>query len=152
MIGCATGALGAGLVVDIDPGTHPDTGEILDVRSIQESLEAFLDQKLPVTLTARSPRGGLHLYFALSRGQSCGNRAGLVRGVDVRCEGGYVILPPSRRWDGKQYEWTNDSPIAVAPAALVNAVMRRGQWARGGNKRAGERGSKENVGQTSPSN
>jgi hypothetical protein len=48
---------------------------------------------LPPTWTAETPRGGRHLYFALPGGEPPGNRTGLL--LDVRSEGGYVVVPPS---------------------------------------------------------
>jgi putative DNA primase/helicase len=57
------------------------------------------------TWTVETPGGGRHLYFALPEGEVPGNRTGLLRRVDVRGEGGYVIVPPSVRPDGKRYSW-----------------------------------------------
>jgi hypothetical protein len=42
--------------------------------------------------------------------------------VEIKGEGGYVILPPSRLADGRLYQRTADYPIAEAPAWLINAI------------------------------
>src|SRR5437016_12565878 len=46
MIGCATGPDGAGLVVDIDAGIDPDSGEEFDAETIRRTLEGELGQEL----------------------------------------------------------------------------------------------------------
>ena len=133
MIGCATGSNGAGLIVDIDAGTDADTGEVFDPEGILKSLDAELGEVLPDTLAVRTPRGGLHLHLALPEGVECPNRAHLIPRVDIRGEGGYVILPPSQRSDGTPYAWldgTGEHVRALAPKSLIDCVLRRGRWSR----------------------
>jgi putative DNA primase/helicase len=49
------------------------------------------------TWVQRTPSGGLHFFFAYPEGVEVRNSAGkLAPGVDVRGEGGYVLLPPSK--------------------------------------------------------
>ena len=63
---------------------------------------------LPSTVRAKTGGGGSHLYFRfpLGTGSSTG-RVGV--GCDVRAEGGYVIVPPSRidcpEHEGRAYAW-----------------------------------------------
>jgi hypothetical protein len=55
-------------------------------------------------LVSRTPSGGLHYIYADTFGGKIRNSAGkLAPGVDVRANGGYVIVPPSQI-DGKSYE------------------------------------------------
>ncbi len=69
---------------------------------------------LPVTLQALTGRGK-HLYLA-AEGVRVGNSVGrLGPNLDVRGEGGYVILPPSVHETGKRYEWID---AAIEPAQL----------------------------------
>lgn len=76
---------------------------------------------LPETLTARTGRGR-HLYFAAS-GAKVRNSAGkLGPHLDVRGEGGYVILPPSVHVKGKRYEWV-DPRIKPAPLPAWFGVL-----------------------------
>lgn len=46
---------------------------------------------------------GLHLYIHPT---GDGNRAGTAPGIDYRGLGGYVVAPPSRRADGRDWEWS----------------------------------------------
>lgn len=82
------------------------------------------------TLTARTPSGGLHLYYSVN--QRVPNSVGRVaRGVDVRGERGQVVAAPStirtetptddglREWWLHSYEWVNWEPIARIRPSLV---------------------------------
>lgn len=92
-VGVATG--GGRVVIDVD-GSH---GE----RSLA-ALQAELGL-LPSTLTCRSGRGR-HLWFRLPSGLEVPNSAGrLGRGLDVRGDHGYVVVPPSRHAAGPRYTW-----------------------------------------------
>lgn len=46
-------------------------------------------------------------------------------GAEVRGEGGYVILPPSRHPSGRFYAWADDREPDVAPADLLAIVTQR---------------------------
>jgi hypothetical protein len=76
---------------------------------------------LPETLSARTGKGR-HLYFA-ANGTRVRNSAGkLGPHLDIRGEGGYVIVPPSIHESGNRYEWVNKAKAAILPtwvAALV---------------------------------
>jgi len=67
----------------------------------------------PKTARARTGGGGIHIYFRNPKGTEIRNSAGLLGpGLDVRGEGGYVVVPPSRTQD--PYEWIDRSPPAEA--------------------------------------
>src|SRR5438093_8417265 len=58
-----------------------------------------------VSRTGR-PEGGWQQFFQHpGNGTMIGNRAALRPGLDVRGDGGYVILPPSLHASGRRYEW-----------------------------------------------
>jgi putative DNA primase/helicase len=69
----------------------------------------------PPTLTARTGRGGLHLFYWLADGREMGNRAGVVPNVDVRGTGGQVVAAPSRHRSGGTYLWTDTRAPGVLP-------------------------------------
>ncbi len=53
--------------------------------------------KYPTGRVCQTPRGGLHLYYTYPQdGKSYRNHQNLFDHVDVRGEGGYVLVPPSR--------------------------------------------------------
>lgn len=74
---------------------------------------------LPKTLTAKTPRGGRHLYFRHVDGIT-NSPGGLPAGIDVRGEGGYVLVAPSAG-----YSWEDRSEVAEAPDWLVELVRER---------------------------
>lgn len=75
---------------------------------------------VPPTLRQRSPHGE-HLFFAYEPGVR--NAAGILPGVDVRGDGGYVLVYPSRLPDAS-YEWEHRLPLAPMPASLVDLTAR----------------------------
>ena len=129
MIGLPTGLNIGAFVVDIDAGVDDATGEIFSAEQILSDLERELGAPLPATVSCTTPRGGLHLYFAIPASEQMpGNKAGIIPRVDVRGSGGYVIAPPSQRSDGKSYSWLTSFSAqapAIAPVALLDLVMRR---------------------------
>lgn len=108
-IGVATGAISGLIVVD------EDIDETTGIDGIHEvDLWEEINGKLPETVRAITGRGGAHLYFKYER-NDLKNRTGLIEGVDVRGEGGYVIAPPSIHPNGTEYSWECDpeeTPLA----------------------------------------
>ena len=61
--------------------------------------------QLPGTLESRTGGGGRHLFFKHD-GTPVKNSTGkLGKGLDVRGDGGYVIVPPSVHETGSPYVW-----------------------------------------------
>ncbi|MCA1728592.1 MAG: bifunctional DNA primase/polymerase [Actinobacteria bacterium] len=75
-----------------------------------------LPRELPETLTIRTGSGGLHYYFNHVAGIT-NSRGVLPLGIDVRGEGGYVIVPPS-----EGYSVEHRAPIADAPEWLLSTL------------------------------
>jgi hypothetical protein len=97
-IGMATGYRSGIVVVDID----------LDKGGF-ETLTALIHRygEWPTTPAVRTGGGGLHFFFRYPEGAGIRNDAGkrLGPGLDVRGEGGYVLLPPSTHATRRLYEW-----------------------------------------------
>ena len=76
----------------------------------------------PTTREVGTPRGGLHLVFLSPAGVHIRNSAGkLGNGIDVRGEGGYVLVPPSMSEHGA-YTAQNDLAPTVLPSWLVDLL------------------------------
>lgn len=69
----------------------------------------------PPTLTARTGSGGQHLIYRVREGVEIRNRQGIVPGVDIRGEGGQIVVAPSRHRSGRSYEWINVCEPEVLP-------------------------------------
>ncbi len=111
------------------PGTNlavrtgePSSLVVLDVDG-EEGADSLheLEQKhgrLPMTASVVTPRGGQHFYFQ-HPGVEVRNTAGTVGdGLDVRGDGGYVLVPPSIV-NGRCYEVDEQSALAPMPVWLT---------------------------------
>jgi hypothetical protein len=98
-------ATGHGLVVvDVDVGaTWPSQSERESIRQLRPPL-------------ARTPRGGWHIYFRIPAGRAWRNSVSrLAEHVDVRAEGGYVLVAPSQTEHGR-YTWLRPlKPLSELP-------------------------------------
>lgn len=118
------------LVIDID--VDDDTGE--DGMEFLAKWER-VHGELPETVSAITGRGGSHLYYRVSGRMK--NSANPDVGVDIRCDGGYVMAPPSIHPNGRTVEWENDpKDYEIAEAdenvlAFVDAVRPKGFGGRG---------------------
>jgi Bifunctional DNA primase/polymerase, N-terminal len=103
------GAISGIVVVDIDPKNDGD-----------RSLAALETRHgpLPATIESMTGGGGRHVCFAHS-GREVRNRVGLAPGIDLRGDGGCIIVPPSVHPSGKRYRWkAGRAPGQVGLAAL----------------------------------
>lgn len=115
-VGAVTGWISGLVVIDVDP-KHGG----------RESLAALQAKHaaLPVTVEAITGGGGRHYYFA-HPGGVVPNRAGVEPGLDVRGDGGSIVLPPSVHPSGRRYRWVKGrSPDDLAPAALPKWLAAR---------------------------
>lgn len=75
------------------------------------------------TLIAKTGGGGRHI-FVKAPDFSVRNRVNWLPGVDIRADGGYVILPPGTHISGGTYEWTNwGTRIMLAPDDFIRDVQ-----------------------------
>jgi putative DNA primase/helicase len=117
------------VVIDIDP-RHG--GYI----SIQEYEENRPDGPLPRTLQSSTGGGGRHLLYRYpDDGEPVPGRNPWLRGVDVKSDGGYVVLPGSNHISGGSYAWADSSaPITKMPTDVLQSIRSRSSsdGARGG--------------------
>jgi hypothetical protein len=72
------------------------------------------------TLFVKTGRGR-HLYFAHPGGR-IGNAHNLGDGLDIRCDAGYVLAPPSVHPTGAKYQWggrDDANNVAMFPAPII---------------------------------
>lgn len=95
-IGLVTGSISGLVVIDIDSKTGVEVysshfGEIHN------------------TISQRTGKpDAKHLLFAHPGDKAYSNRAGFIQDVDVRGDGGYILVAPSVHPNGKTYEWVID--------------------------------------------
>jgi putative DNA primase/helicase len=101
MIGVACGSASGVFAIDPDAPKPPLN---IDGRAYWAAL--CIKHGCPPTHTHLTPGGGKHLLFRWHAGRPVSNSEGDIKqtGINVRGEGGYVIAPPSCRYDGKAYE------------------------------------------------
>ncbi len=76
------------------------------------------------TITNLTGGSGAHLLFALPPGVKYSNATGnLPPGIDVRCFGGYIVLPPSIHPNGNRYQWeVGYAPHEIEPLPLPHTL------------------------------
>lgn len=117
-IGLRTGEASGVFAVDIDPRNGGDVS--------QEYIEAE-HSELPETVESQTGGGGRHVFFQWpNRSVPC-STGKIARGIDIKGDGGYVILPPSDHESGREYCWLigqelGECDIAEAPAWLLEMI------------------------------
>ena len=110
-------------VLDVDP-RHGGNESLISLA------EAY--GGLPPTFTVRTPSGGLHFYWRWVAGcERITNTAGkLGPGLDIRAEGGMVLVPPTPGYEVLQGGIVSDAPTwllaLLMPAAKVTAAPAAG--------------------------
>jgi putative DNA primase/helicase len=111
-VGVATGAASGVVVLDVDP-RHGGL----------ESLQELLDRHgpMPQTPIAETGGGGLHYYFAARGGVRSRQ---LAPGLELKGDGGYIVVPPSLHPSGKPYRWLRGfSPKDLRLAELPEWIL-----------------------------
>lgn len=109
-IGCITGSISNKLVLDIDGA---------------QGFAATKEMDFGITRVVKTARGKQYHYQWQGPGSYKTTLAGVLPEVDVRGEGGYVKLPPSKFSGGLgRYEWINglDVPLAECPQWLIELM------------------------------
>jgi hypothetical protein len=80
----------------------------------------------PATTWLSKTGRGYQQFFSHPGGATrIGNRAGLRPDLDVRGDGGYVVVPPSRHASGRRYEWLTPPDrmeLALVPADVLKLL------------------------------
>lgn len=118
-IGVRAGAESGFIVIDVDPRNGGDvTLEDLERRH----------GALPATVEAITGGGGRHLLFS-HPGDRIRSRNGVRPGIDLKADGGYIVVAPSLHTSGRRYVWELSSrpgevAIARMPAWLHDLVTK----------------------------
>jgi len=116
-IGGRMGGAARLVAVDVDPKSGGDA-------SLFDLVEAHGGEWLD-TLHVETGSLGSHFFFTYPEGVELRNSANvLAPGVDIRAEGGYVVLPPSLHVSGRRYALKSAAPMQPAPAWLVEDLTR----------------------------
>jgi hypothetical protein len=94
-IGIVTGKVSKLVVIDVDP-RHEGAESLAGLEGAHE--------RLPHTIKVITDSGGRHIYFE-HPGFDIHNRVGFKPGIDLRGDGGCVVVPPSLYPSGKRYDW-----------------------------------------------
>jgi hypothetical protein len=110
-VGVRTGRLSGISVLDIDP--ESGGGESLAKIETEHG-------PLPATVTQATGGGGVHLVYRFKPGLGIG-AAVWGPGLDLRSEGGYIVVAPSIHPNGSRYRWLGDvwrDELAEWPGSL----------------------------------
>jgi hypothetical protein len=114
--GCGSGIF----VLDVDPRHGGDA-------AFEKLIEDY--GSLPDTAMQLTGGGGTQYFFKYPQGEIRNSAGRLGPGLDIRGEGGYVVLPPSIHPDtGAAYEWEASSdplegcPVAEPPRWLIRLL------------------------------
>lgn len=104
------------MVIDLDKRADADGLQEWDKLLAEYQLESH-------TATSRTGGGGRHLLFRVPDGVTVKNSASkLAPGIDVRGDGGYIVLPPSVHPAGPTYCWEAQTEIEPAPEFVIRLL------------------------------
>ena len=110
------------------------TGQVSDlvVVDVDGTIEDFQALGLPKTRTALTGGGGYHMFYRTGR-QPAPSGISVTPGIDIKADGGFVVLPPSKHLSGFEYAWLDwRSKIAkISPSELpqrVRSSESNGEW------------------------
>ena len=111
------------MVVDIDLNHGEVNGQDSFDKLIEDISEEDKEQ-ISNTYTINTPNGGKHLYFQYEKGLK--NIANYVPGVDIRTDGGLIVLQGSQFKiddETREYKILNDTNINKMPKSLFDKFM-----------------------------
>jgi len=120
-IGLVTGKISGLFVLDID--IKGNAGGAESLLELEKS-----HSPIPLTIRSSTWSKGSHIFFKYPE-HGIGCKAGIKPGIDIRGDGGYVIVPPSTI-NGNLYEWVkgfgpDEALLTNAPDWLIDLIDER---------------------------
>lgn len=116
-VGVVCGSPSNGLLV-IDLDVHDGSDGMQTLKEWETA-----NGRLPETVSVVTGSGGRHLLYRVSREVRPSANGAL--GVDIRCDGSYIVAPPSIHPNGQAYEWSvspDDMGVADADDTVYSFV------------------------------
>lgn len=106
-VGAVTGKISGIIVLDVENDCPYRIEDLL--------------KKYPTQMIARSGSGGFHLFYNYPINvPRVSNRVRIFEGADLRADGGFIVLPPTRHPNGNRYEWVKRGPLGAFPLAFLD--------------------------------
>jgi Bifunctional DNA primase/polymerase, N-terminal len=127
MLGIPTGAASGVFIIDLDVPKQVKRGPLGEVTP--DGIAAWAAAGITCkTYEVETGSGGRHIYFRYNPEHPITNKEGAFkgRGINVRGDGGYVVIPPSHNCNGGQYRPANGlamADAADAPEALYKLLQ-----------------------------
>lgn len=103
------------------------TGEISGITDVdldsERAIEFAKANNFPLTPLVKTAKG-YHCYYKYKEGSRNFQKRDDLPDIDLRSEGGYVVVPPSVHYSGKSYKWVDgkgldDLPFAELPEIIL---------------------------------
>jgi putative DNA primase/helicase len=117
MIGMPMGESNGLFALDIDRDAATGLDGFCALASLEE-----MHGPLPPTRTQRTPRGGEHRLFRWPGVKVRNSASKIGAGIDIRGDGGYIIVPPSMSSTGQAYTRICAAEPAEAPGWLLRLL------------------------------
>lgn len=118
-----------GMAVGPDAGPFGIVTVDYDLGHSREDLAALA---LPLSISVQTPTGGGHTHLKYPKGKKIKNSVGKIKPfIDIRGQGGFVVLPPSVYPDGRPYTWLihpDNADLAECPEAFLELAAEPAEY------------------------
>lgn len=106
-VGVVTGKVSGMVVLDVEADCPTPVEELL--------------RRWPTRMVSRTGSGGAHLFYQYPQGVGrVSNRVRIFEGADLRADGGFIVLPPTRHASGSRYGWVEQGAPGPFPRELLD--------------------------------